>query len=196
MAFQRSDFAAAERHWQVAVNVGPAGDGLVELAREGVAQARTRAGAAGGAAPGAPGAPAVAAKPGAPAAPVAASPGFTAGAVVARSISGTVRLAAALKDQAAAGDTVFIFARAAGGGGMPLAIVQKRVADLPATFTLDDSQAMSPAARLSGAERVVITARVSKSGQAIPQPGDLEGASAPVAPGARDIAIEIATVRR
>ena len=210
MAFQRNDFATAERHWQAAVDAGPAGDGLVELAREGISQARARAVAAGGTAPsglanpgGAPAttAPAIVpAKPNAaaaPAAPTSAASAHAAGAAVAgRGISGTVSLAAALKDKAAPGDTVFIFARAAGGGGMPLAILQKRVSDLPATFTLDDSMAMSPAARLSGAERVVVTARVSKSGQAMPQPGDLEGTSAPVAPGALGLAIEISNVRR
>jgi cytochrome c-type biogenesis protein CcmH len=53
---------------------------------------------------------------------------------------------------------------------------------------------MSPQARLSQASRVVVGARVSKSGQAMPQPGDLEGLSAPVAPGASDLKLVIAEV--
>ena len=50
---------------------------------------------------------------------------------------------------------------------------------------------MSPAAKLSGVSRVIVGARISKSGNAIPQPGDLQGLAAPVAVGARDVAIEI-----
>ncbi|HEX6016897.1 MAG TPA: c-type cytochrome biogenesis protein CcmI, partial [Burkholderiaceae bacterium] len=63
--------------------------------------------------------------------------------------------------------------------------------DLPLRFTLDDSMAMSPAARLSSAQRVVVDARISKSGTATPQPGDLLGQSDPVSPGASGLTIEI-----
>ncbi len=188
MEFQRGNYVAAQKRWQEVVNIGPAGDGLVELAREGVSQAAARQGAA--------------APPQAQARPQgqAPAPGGPVGAAQAADkgpgITGTVRLSAALKAQASPNDTVFIFARAAGGGGMPLAIVQKRVADLPAEFSLDDTQAMSPASKLSGASQVVVTARVSKSGQATPQAGDLEGASAAVSPGARGIVVEISNVRR
>jgi cytochrome c-type biogenesis protein CcmH len=183
LEFQRGNYAAAQKRWEEVVKIGPAGDGLVELAREGATQAQARQQQA-GAAPARPG-PGAAAPP----APVAAAGG----------VSGTVRLSAALKARASPDDTVFIFARAAEGapgGGMPLAIMKKRVADLPAAFTLDDSQAMSPAARLSTAKQVVVTARISKSGQAMPQAGDLEGSSTAVAPGARDVVVEISAVRR
>jgi cytochrome c-type biogenesis protein CcmH len=107
------------------------------------------------------------------------------------SISGRVELSAALAAKASPEDTVFIFARPAEGSRMPLAILKKRVRDLPADFTLDDSMAMSPAARLSGAAAVVVGARVSKSGQAMPQPGDLEGQSTSIAPGATGLRIVI-----
>ena len=100
-------------------------------------------------------------------------------------------LAPALAASAAPGDTVFVFARASEGARMPLAILRARVADLPLSFTLDDSSAMSPAARLSGASSVVVAARISKSGNAMPQPGDLTGESAPIAPGTRGLAIRI-----
>lgn len=188
LEFQRGNYTGAEKRWQEVVDIGPAGDGLVELAREGVSQAQARQRSAG--------APPSAAPPPARA-PSASAPGPAAAAAAAGpGISGTVRLSASLKAQAGPNDVVFIFARAATGSGMPLAILQKRVADLPATFTLDDSLAMSPAARLSSAQQVVVTARISKSGQAMAQPGDLEGTSAPVAPGARDLVVEISTVRR
>jgi cytochrome c-type biogenesis protein CcmH len=65
------------------------------------------------------------------------------------------------------------------------------VRDLPFSFTLDDSLAMSPAATLSKATSVVVGARVSKSGQAMPQPGDLQGLSAAVKPGASGLRIVI-----
>jgi cytochrome c-type biogenesis protein CcmH len=102
-----------------------------------------------------------------------------------------VELASALAAKAAPDDTVFIFARPAEGARMPLAILKKRVRDLPFAFTLDDSLAMSPAARLSMASAVVVGARVSKSGQAMPQPGDLQGLSASVKPGASGLKIVI-----
>ena len=51
---------------------------------------------------------------------------------------------------------------------------------------------MSPAARLSGAGQVVVGARISKSGSAMPGPGDWQGFSAPVAVGTQGLQIEIA----
>ena len=51
--------------------------------------------------------------------------------------------------------------------------------------------AMSPAATISKAKQIVVEARVSKSGNATPQPGDLAGTSAPVAPGARNVRVTI-----
>ena len=63
---------------------------------------------------------------------------------------------------------------------------------LPLRFTLDDSTSMGPAARLSSARQVIVGARISKSGNAVPQPGDLQGYSKPVAVGASGLTIEIA----
>jgi cytochrome c-type biogenesis protein CcmH len=92
----------------------------------------------------------------------------------------TVSLDPALAKQAAPGDTVFIFARAVQGPRMPLAIVRKQVADLPVSVTLDDSLAMTPAMVLSNFDQVAVGARVSKSGNAMAQSGDLEGMISPV----------------
>ncbi len=111
-----------------------------------------------------------------------------------QTVSGSVSLAAALMKQAAPDDTVFIFARPSEGSRMPLALLRKHVKDLPLQFTLDDSMAMSNASRLSQAGPVIVGARVSKSGNAIPEKGDLLGQSATVPVGAKDLKIEIKQV--
>lgn len=112
-------------------------------------------------------------------------------AIDASAISGRVSLDPKLRDRVAPNDTLFIFARAVNGPRMPLAVVRATAADLPRSFHLDDSMAMAPVAKLSNASEVVVEARISKSGSATPSPGDLEGRSAAVAPGARDVLIVI-----
>ena len=92
-----------------------------------------------------------------------------------------VSLDAKLRAQAAPDDTVFVFARAVKGPRMPLAIVRKQVRDLPLTVVLDDSLAMSPAMKLSRFKAVEVGARISRSGNAMPQSGDLRGSVSPVA---------------
>ena len=111
-----------------------------------------------------------------------------------RVLRGEVRLAEKLKGRASPDDLVFVFARAVDGPPMPLAVLRKRVRDLPLSFALDDTMAMAPSARLSSYPRVVISARVSKTGVANPQPGDLQGASAPVANDASGVRVVIDSV--
>lgn len=77
--------------------------------------------------------------------------------------------------------TVFIYAQALSGPQMPLAIVRKQVSDLPLTVNLNDSMAMMPAMKLSRFEQVKLIARISKSGKATQEPGDLIGVIEPVA---------------
>ncbi|GAB4363502.1 MAG: c-type cytochrome biogenesis protein CcmI [Methylohalobius crimeensis] len=91
-----------------------------------------------------------------------------------------VQLAPDLLSHATPEDQVYIFARAAQGPPMPLAIVRKRVKDLPVTVILDDSMAMMPQMKLSNFDRIVLGARVAKSGNAKGAPGDLEGWTNPV----------------
>ena len=107
------------------------------------------------------------------------------------SLQGVVKLDPALKGKVSPGDTVFIFARPTDGSKMPLAVARTTVGKLPYAFTLDDSMAMAPNAKLSGHARVFVAARISKSGNAAPQKGDMEGLSAPVAPGAAGIQVVI-----
>jgi cytochrome c-type biogenesis protein CcmH len=111
------------------------------------------------------------------------------------SVSGTVELASALKANASPTDTVMVIARAP-GTRMPLAVLRVKASELPLKFTLDDSLSMSPQAKLSGASQVEVEARVSKSGQAVPEPGDLMSAVQVVKVGAKDVALQVAQVRK
>ncbi len=86
-----------------------------------------------------------------------------------------VSLAPELQKSVSPGDTVFIYAQALSGPKMPLAIVRKQVSDLPLTVSLNDSMAMMPNMKLSNFQNVKLLARISKSGNAISQPGDLIG---------------------
>ncbi len=176
-AFDRKDYAGAVKQWEKVVAIGPADNAFVQQLGPAIDEARQLAGLPPAAKP-LDGAPATSA---APATPAAAG----------SSVSGTVTLSAALAKQANPEDTVFVFARPSPGTGMPLAILRKQVKDLPLDFTLDDSMAMSPANALSGSKKVVVSARVSKSGNAMPQPGDLSGQSAEVSVGAKGLRIEI-----
>ena len=131
-----------------------------------------------------------------PQAPAAASgAGATAsvssGAQAGLNITGRISLAAALKDKASPTDMVYVYASPANGDRMPLAIFKSTAAKLPLNFTLDDSTAMLPERKLSGAGEVILKARISKSGNAIPQSGDLTGTLGPVKVGAKGLILEI-----
>ncbi len=89
-------------------------------------------------------------------------------------ISVTVTLDDAIKSKVSPTDTVFIYAKAMTGPPMPLAAAKKQVKDLPITITLNDSMAMIPTMKLSKFQTVKIGARISKSGNAITQPGDIK----------------------
>lgn len=96
------------------------------------------------------------------------------------SLTVQVSLQPALAKKLKPEQVVYVFARAAQGPRIPLAIVRKQVRDLPLTVTLDDSMAMTPQMKLSGFEQVVVGARVSMSGNAIAQSGDVQGLSGAV----------------
>ncbi|THI92300.1 MAG: hypothetical protein CAF41_000355 [Nitrospira sp. CG24A] len=106
-------------------------------------------------------------------------------------ISGTVSIAPSLAGKGSATDTLFVFARETNGPPMPVAIMRATKKDLPFTFRLDDSNSMMPSRTLSSVAMVVIVARLSKSGQAMPQSGDLEGMSQPVKPGTDGVTVVI-----
>ena len=111
-------------------------------------------------------------------------------------VRGTVTLSPELKKQVKADDQVFVFARAAEGPPMPLAVMRAKAGDLPLTFALNDSMAMAQGLNVSAFPRIVVTARVSKSGSAKPAPGDLQGASQAVANDASGVKVLIDSVVR
>jgi cytochrome c-type biogenesis protein CcmH len=111
-----------------------------------------------------------------------------------RAVKGTVSIHSKVKSSASPDDTVFIFARAVEGPPMPLAVQRVKVRELPVSFSLDDSMAMAPGMSLSAHPRVVVVARVSRTGNPAAQPGDLQGASAPVGNDASGVAVVIDSV--
>jgi cytochrome c-type biogenesis protein CcmH len=187
--FDKLAYAKAVTHWEKILTLVPPESPMAESMRNGIAEARVK-----GKLPG--GEPAVVQMPRAlppvAAPPVAAAGGTQAGSTVGGArVSGTVTLAPALTGKVSPTDTVFIFARAAEGPRMPLAILRKQVKELPVQFVLDDSMAMAPTMKISSFPKVIVGARISKSGDAMPQKGDLQGLTQPLAIGAEKIAIVI-----
>ena len=171
-AYERGDFPGAVKRWErLLKTVPPASEGARSI-QASIDEARARAGL--------------------PAPPASKPPAND--REVAR-VGGVVTLAPELADQAAPDDTLFVYARAAEGPPMPLAIQKLKVKDLPAKFALDDSMSMAPGMTISRFPQVVVMARVSKSGQAVPQSGDLEGSVGPVGVGGTDLKIVIDKVR-
>ena len=170
------NFASAAAHWQRLRDQLPEGSAEAEEARTIIAEIRSRAAAAGKALPAE--STALAARK---AAPLASE----------HSVSGSVELAFAVAGKVSGKETLFVFARAEGGPRVPLAVVRARADALPYAFALDDSQAMAPGMNISSAPAIRLEARISRSGDATPQPGDLVGTSAVVKPGARNVKIVV-----
>ena len=185
-AFDRKDYAQAIVHWSRVVQGGPPENALVKQAQSGLEDARRLSGQPPISLPSTTTSATTAPATSAAAKTISAQP-VSAGA----SISGLVSLDPKLASKVKPDDAVFIYARPVQGSRMPLAMLRRQVADLPLHFELDDSMAMSPQARLSSVKEVVVAVRVSKSGQATPQSGDLEGLSGTVAVGAKDLKLKI-----
>lgn len=169
-AFERRNYPLAIAEWRKIVALVPADSSAARSIGKSIADAEARMGGA------------------------SASPAVAVQNVAVADVGGVVSLSPALKDKVAAGDSVFIFARALDGSRIPLAMQRRKAGELPLSFTLDDSMAMAPGAKLSAHQRVLIGARVSKGGDAIAKPGDLEGFSPEVAVGSKDVRIVIGKV--
>ena len=188
-AFERKDYRAAVGYWERLRAAIPADSPLATNIAGSIDEARRLGNL--------PAAPAQAATSPPPAASGAASGAAVSGAAVSgaavsgAAVSGEVRLAPELATRLAPGDTVFVTARAAQGPRIPLAVQRLQGKELPASFRLDDALAMAPNMKLSGFAEVVVSARVSRSGQALPQSGDLESAPVPVKSGASGVILTI-----
>jgi cytochrome c-type biogenesis protein CcmH len=170
-AMEVGNFRDSIGYWERLAALLPPGSDDEKEVREVLAELHTRAGM--------------------PAAPVAKAPSATktASSDATKSVSGVVTVAPEVASKIAGTDTIFVFARAEAGPRAPLAVLRGSARELPLRFALDDTMAMSPQWSLSHAGDVRIEARVSKSGNAAPQSGDVIGTSAVVKPGARDVRI-------
>ncbi|MGZ8992663.1 MAG: c-type cytochrome biogenesis protein CcmI [Burkholderiaceae bacterium] len=170
-AFDRKDYRAAVDYWQRLQDSAPADSPLRQRVQGSIDEARSLAGM--------------------PPVALAQKGGVTDSASAGRSVSGTLTLSPSLGSKVRPDDSVFVFARPADGSRMPVAVVRARVGDLPLQFTLDDSRAMAPTAKISALSEVIVNARISRSGNAIPSSGDLEGATEKVKVGTQGMALVI-----
>lgn len=180
-AFERKDFVKAIQFWEKAGKRAAPGSDFAEGLASSVEEARVALG--------------VSTSSLAAGTPQAAPKSAPTLDVTAANIRGVVSLSPTLKSKVAPDDTVFIFAKAAptlpNAPRMPLAILKRKASELPITFTLDDSTAMSGELKLSKFELVVVGSRISKSGNALPQSGDLVGQSAPIKSGGAKLTLTI-----
>ncbi|WP_018974156.1 c-type cytochrome biogenesis protein CcmI [Rudaea cellulosilytica] len=184
---QAGKYAEAVKKWNTLLPLLPPGSNVADSVREQIAQAEALR-------DGKP-LPAPSAQPPAETSKAAAAAEAGANEAQAAATSGprilvTVALDPRLKDKVAPGDTLFVFAKAASGPPMPLAIAKLTAAQLPASVTLTDAMSMMPNMNLSAFAQIVIGARISKSGQAIAQSGDLQALSAPL-PNSRSEPVEL-----
>ena len=162
------DFPLALKYWRQLEKVLPAEGEGVESVRLAIAKVKEASG-----------------KAGTNAKPVSETPAEKPKTTAAQSagtgeIQVKVTLDPSLSSSVAPDDAVFVYAQALSGPPMPLAVTRKKVRDLPIQVTLNDSMAMMPAMALSKFPTVRVVARISKSGNAIPQSGDLKGQVEPV----------------
>ncbi|MGJ7613961.1 MULTISPECIES: tetratricopeptide repeat protein [unclassified Variovorax] len=110
-------------------------------------------------------------------------------------VTGTIGLSPELAASVRPTDTVFVFAREVGGVGMPLAAARYSAAQFPLRFKLDGTSPMNGGKKLSEVPRLVITARVSRTGEAMPQTGDLRGESVPVEAARDNVQVQISSTQ-
>ena len=172
-SFESGQFEQAAAYWQKVRTQLPPNDENLPGLEAAIGRARERAGL-----------------PAEASAHSKAMPTPSADAAQAR-VSGRLSLDPALQAKVAPTDTVFVYALMANGERMPLAIVRATVADLPLDFVLDVRQAMSPDRTLSRQKEVMLRARISRSGNAMPQSGDLTGSLGPVKVGSQKNVLRI-----
>jgi len=191
-AYSEGRYAVALMHWKrVQSRMAADAPDKAEL-DDAIAQAEAKLGTQPGGPVGEPNAEQAAGR--APPASVAQGTGTSAGPCASSAssrITGRVVLAPALTAKVSPGDTVFIYATPTQGSRMPLAIVRTTVGQLPFNFVLDESTAMNPQVSLAGQTQVTLRARISSTGNAMPQPGDLGVMKTPVSVGATGVELKI-----
>jgi cytochrome c-type biogenesis protein CcmH len=170
-SYAEMNFNTALRYWERAREVVPADSPDAPELDRAIAEARSKMGL-----------PAIP-----PRAVSAAETQASKAALAASSISGRVTLVKELQGLVAPTDTVFVYATPVAGSRMPVAIVRTTADKLPFDFVLDDSTAMNPSAKLSGMDEVTVRVRISKSGQALAQPGDYGVSLTPVKPSSKGL---------
>ncbi len=154
-AFEQRDFEEAIRHWEKIIEVAPDHPQLSAI-RAGVSRAYEQLGMD---------------------VPehIQQGAGAEQPAISDRGVTVRVELDEAFAGQIEPDTTLFVYARTPDMQSAPLAVARLRAGQLPTELRLDDRLAMTPQFRISGAEEVVIAARISASGSATPQPGDYQG---------------------
>lgn len=175
-AFERGDFSTAAARWEKVLGQVPPTEPIYASILQSINEARSRVGmpplaAAGGMTENAP-----------PALPEAGN---------GLSVSGTVSLSPTLAATIEPEQTVFVFVRQP-GGGPPVAALRFKAGELPVNFAFEGVERMSNGPL---SDQIVVAARLSRRGDATPQPGDLEGMSPPAAPDAAGVDVVIDRVR-
>lgn len=191
-AFEQKNFKQAAVYWEKLLVQIPPESKLAQSVKDSIAEAKSLATGKGSAMaaiqtqiPNSQNTPPAADKS------VVAGVGVAPVAVAGNTLSGTVTLSPALANKISPDDTLFIFARAKEGPPMPRAISVKKARDLPASFLLTDGMGARPDLKISNVPQLIISARITKSGKAMPESGDLQGFSQTVKPGDNNINIVI-----
>jgi cytochrome c-type biogenesis protein CcmH len=171
VAYGHKDFPTAVKYWKHMMSVVPSDSPLAQMIGPGIQKAESLGG-----------------MPSTAATEKAGKPAANAGAT----LTGKVEIDPALRAQVSDNDTVFIFVRAAQGPRMPIAALRKQVRDLPVSFSFDDTTVLSPARKLSSEKNVVVGARISKTGDAMPQPDDIQVVSATLPSNAKNVTLRLA----
>ena len=161
VSYNSGNYKAAVKTWEKLVNQMPPDTDDARAIQGSITEARFKGGLA----------------PSVPSAPAASS---------AKVISGTIELSADLKSKMKPGDTVLVIARKP-GERMPVAVLRVPAADFPMSFVLNDALAMNPSAPLSQLSEASVEVRISKTGMAKPEVGDLISSAKTIKVGANNV---------
>ena len=192
-AFEQKNFKQAASYWEKLLVQIPPESKLAQSVKESITEAKSLASGKGSTMAGMQNQAATSNQNSPPPASqaITASPNADSAGATGATLTGTVTLSATLAGKVSPDDTLFIFARATDGPPMPRAISVKKVRDLPASFLLTDGMGARPDLKISNVPQLIISARITKSGKAMPESGDLQGFSQKVKPGDKNINIMI-----